>query len=79
MAIANPSPLIKPLYTLPNPPSPNRVSSLKFLVAALSSAKVNALKSATSKICPLSSSSLTLEAWLFSEPQKDVLVLLPVE
>lgn len=88
MAIVNSLPLadaavslIKPWNTVPNPPFPNTLSVLKFLVAALSSAKVKTLKFAASKICPLgnSSSSLILEDWLFSEPQRDELVLFPVE
>ena len=78
-ATFNPSPLIKPLYTLPKPPSPITLSALKFLVAALNSAKVNTLNFGAFKISPRgnSSPSLTPEAWLFSEPQKEVLVLFP--
>lgn len=79
MAIFNPSALIKPLYTLPKPPSPITLPAPKFLVAALNSAKVNTLRFGAFKISPRGNSppSLTPEVWLFSEPQNDVLVLFP--
>jgi hypothetical protein len=42
----------KPLYTLPNPPSPSTVSDLKFPVAAFSSANVKTRSLAASRIFP---------------------------
>jgi hypothetical protein len=50
---------IQPLKTFPNPPSPNKLSVLKFLVAVFKSAKVNSFKLGVSKIFPLGYNSST--------------------
>ena len=42
----------QPLKTFPKPPSPNKESVLKFLVAVFKSVKLNSFKLGVSKICP---------------------------
>lgn len=55
----------QPLYTLPKPPSPRKLSGLKFFVALFSSAKVKIRRLAASRIRPLGSISSVL--WLEME------------
>lgn len=55
----------QPLYTLPKPPSPRKLSGLKFFVALFSSAKVKIRRLAASRIRPLGSISSAL--WLEME------------